>query len=569
MEYDITLKELGVEHGEWKHQYQYQGFLLFRDAINSGKPYVLQMPTGTGKTAIATAGAHYNKVTYVANRHGLLDQAGEAYGFEVLKGRHTYPCMLPEKVAQFKTRFGREPLASDCHLSNMSECTAACPYVMARNRASHAQKAAITYTMAALSPTFINRGGILVCDEAHNMVEDLMDFAMFEIDTAQLTAHDLPMPPFIEGVGEYNHTKRVFTGAIMNPLQGIKIARWGADCVGILSTVLEANKDSLAMNLQSANRLLRTFERLIANLPATRWFLETGISIIKRFNRHTKQYEDRVGIRLRALSAKTIASRLWENKSASMFMSATIGNHAALMAELGLSDSDYEFASLPHPVPVEARLTNNLNLPRMTHKNLTATPDLYRQQASEIANRFINELPPWYRGAIFASSNYKISKLKEYLPKYLRHHTLWEPPAFAPIGERIQAFMNDPRDGLVWVETIQGAGTGLDGQWDKLMYTITASVNSFNPTDKFVQARRASSSAYMWNRVYSEVEQSQGRRARGEHFDRMPPELMAKFAPENFTNDGYLISHGALADGSTMTNLAQKSYSEAFKESIR
>jgi Rad3-related DNA helicase len=204
--------------------------------------------------------------------------------------------------------------------------------------------------------------------------------------------------------------------------------------------------------------------------------------------------------------------------------------------------------SFDHPIPWEFRPVYDLQVPKMTKRNIDSNPGLFVLQARAIAE-FIKAHPESWRGIVLTSSNFKVKTLRGILSSMLNGR-VFEPPRGASLAERVETFCEDPRDSIIAVDTIQGWGSGLDLQGDLARIAVVAGVPFQNPTDPFVKARQqAGGDAYLRWQSYMSVTQATGRVARGEKDE----------------HGDWLLNVAAVADGSAMTSRARQVYPDWFE----
>ena len=191
-------------------------------------------------------------------------------------------------------------------------------------------------------------------------------------------------------------------------------------------------------------------------------------------------------------------------------------------------------------------------MPKMTKANIDHTPSLYKDQAKRIIE-FIESFPSDWRGIVLTSSNYKIEQLRRFLEDELVGRIFY-PADNAGLGERIQSFLDDPRPGIISVDTIQGWGSGISLDGDLARFSIVAGVPFSNPSDRFESLRMSTDAGrrYGWWKPYSDVAQATGRVTRGEKDE----------------NGDYVLNVAALADGSATSNLAKSQYPAWMKQAI-
>lgn len=532
-------QEVGLPHPEWRDA-QGDAFMGLRSSYHSGgrRFHFAQIPTGGGKTGIAAALGSVAPVTYVAATLGLLDQAEREYGFDPIKGRQEYECAHPKRLADWGRRYGEVPTARDCPMDKMSECPHAgdCEYMIQKYRALASKRAACTYRYLALSNLMRRREGILVLDECHETVKEIIALASFTVTNWTVEKWGLPRVPWRQRIGPRGR------GDLLDPVARGTFNKWADDAMSVLK-----RHDPETMEGIKAKRLRDRIRMQVERMQGTEWFIEAGPATITRY---IKGKRIRVpGIILRPLSAKPVASKLWGNKEMVLLMSATIGKDPrALAGELGIGDKEWVFHDYPHPIPPGVRPVYDLGMGRLTKKNLDANPGLLTAQAFKIAE-FVQSMPPHWRGVVLTSSYKRIDVLRGVLRARLPGR-VFEPPE-GGVSQRIAAFIEDPRQGLVAVDTIQGWGHGLDLRGDLARFIVVAATHFENPSDPFVRARRKldGGEKYYWWKAYAGIPQACGRASRGEVKD-----------------DGtFLLNVAALADGTCSSPRAKRHYPSWFR----
>ena len=516
---------LGVNHDSWRPN-QYETYKTVHDLNSNGGGFIFaECRTESGKSSIATALGFDNPVLVVAHTIALLEQYESNYNFDIIKGRQEYPCVLPKKVNIWQRKHSLTPTAADCHFDPMHECPVAisCPYLIAKSIATNSQKAACTYRYVGVSRIMQDRQGILVMDEAHDAVEELIKLNEFVVTNKMIRR--LKMPPFpLFKFGENNR------GAIMSDAIITTTQAW------LRLGLKESDVDEYSRDVKTIQRLGRFWERLNEN----KWFLQIE--------------KDRV--LFRALDAKSVAQQVFRAKSTVLLMSATIGDPKPLAKSLGIEE--YETISTPHPIAKKYRRVHDLKMPSLSARNLKEHPEYYRQQAQAIWD-WISKFPPSWRGLIVTTSFKKIKELKRHLGKINSKTMIKRRFIVQENGERpkemVQRFLNDRQNGDIAIGTIQGWGTGLDLQGQIARWIVIAGVPHQSPTDAYAKARRAIEGGIKYQLwvTYNAVPQAAGRVSRGALDEYGQP----------FKN------FAALADGSAMTKTAQKYYPVWFKDAIK
>jgi Rad3-related DNA helicase len=392
---------------------------------------------------------------------------------------------------------------------------------------------ACTYKYLMLSRRARERQGVVVLDECHETVDQILSFAEFSFDDWLRDYWDLPPFPF----KTYGPKGK---GDILSPQAEIKVRHWLEKSAGILASCIDDTEEGC--------RARKIYDRIILSLEKlslTDWFLDCGHGIISR-QKKGRWYKI-PGMKLRALDASPVAPLLWKNKQTALLMSATIGRDTtALATELGIGEHDYH--TYNHPVPMNARPVFDLGLPRMTKRNIDSNPGLLTMQAAQIVS-FIKSLPKDWRGVVLTSSYARIKVLRSFMQANLGDR-LFVPSGKGPAG-RIQSFVQSPRENIVAVDTVQGWGHGINLEWNLARFVVVAGVPFGNPYDPFVAARkkRSNGDRYYWWSAYNSIPQVCGRAQRGERFD----------------NGDYLVSVAAIADGSALSPKARKHFPHWFK----
>ncbi len=367
--------DLGINHPSWRPN-QYETYKTVHDLNSNGGGFIFaECPTGSGKSSIAAALGYDKNVLVVVHTLALLSQYRDNYDFSIIKGRQEYPCILSEKVNTWQSKFSLTPTAADCHFDPMHKCpvAVACPYIVAKDIATNSQKSACTYRYVGVSRPMQDRTGILVMDEAHDAVEELIKLNEFVITFK--TIRRLRMPPF--PLWEFGKDNR---GAVMSDTTIATAQTW------LRLALKKVKLDEYSKDVKTILRLGRFYKRLDEN----KWFLQI----------------EKDKILFRALDAKSVAKEVFRSKSTVLLMSATIGDPKPLAKSLGIEE--YETISTPHPIAKKYRRVHDLKMPSLSARNLKEHPEYYRQQAETIWN-WISKFPPSWRGLIVTTSFEEVS----------------------------------------------------------------------------------------------------------------------------------------------------------------
>jgi Rad3-related DNA helicase len=498
---------------------------------------MLEAPTGTGKSAIATAVGHHVPVTVVAGTLALLDQYRDNYGFAVIKGKQEYLCSNTEYIKKWgREGFRGMPTAADCPFGRMTDCpfVGECRYVAAKTVGKRSRKLALTYSYATRAPWIVEREGVLVLDEAHESVEWMLASGEDALTKRSMRDTGVPWPPPIDAK---------FDGPIYGE-QLDKLANWVTKAVLNLEADLEDIPDTDTDEMTARGRMLKTYGRL----SRLKWRLNT----MPYHVRIEDNRENELEINFMPLKAQSEMFRLSKDRRLVLLMSATIGDPRPLALELGVQTA--ETAVLGHPVPKEFRPIVDLGFDkRVTWANIQAEPGLLERQAHVIAE-WVSMQDMRNRGLVLAPSRAKIQALEDVmfreLPQYRR---LISQGRTRSISDVVREFTQDKRPGDVAIMTIQGAGTGLDLRGDLARFVVVAGADYSNPSDTYVASRKAMGCGdYYWWRSYLGVVQAAGRVSRGEKDE----------------NGGWLKNWAVVADPGLLTPKARAWYPPWFNEAI-
>ncbi len=535
---------LGIMHGSWR-PHQYEAIQDLENIFSQKRIAILEAPTGTGKTAIATALARngkFSQTTVVVQNLGLLEQYRD-YGFAILKGKQAYECIDPKRIAEWKAKTGEMPTAADCPYSEMFQCPYGkkCPYMVARDRAISSPLMACTYKYAALSEKVQSRKGLFVMDEIHNAVSELLSIGSFSLTDTVRRENKLPNfphPDYGNGEGDL-----VNDDSLQEIMEWILESRTRLGVVNLFEEISPAGVEK--------KKLLESFDSLIELLSVCRGEVFYKCSKPKYALRYGRPRE--YVAEFKTISPSYLYHKMTKNKDKVLMMSATIGSPSALIAgEMKINKNDYSYVKFQHPVPADRRPIYDISKFAMSHSALVKRPYLYDEQAKIIAQWIKEYTHPSWRGIVLTTSYKKIDKLREGLEKYLGKEMIYQSSTVS-LQDRINEFINDDTPGIVHVDTIQGWGTGVDLHGDIARYCVVAGVPFKNPSDAFERIRMNTSAgkAYSIAYAFNAVVQATGRVTRGEKIDGK-----------------YMINKSALADKMATSPYALKHYSEWYKDAI-
>lgn len=386
---------------------------------NGSMTKILQGPTGSGKTGIATALQKTGRICSLCESKALQrTNYEESYSFHVLMGRGNYPCSHPDQDA--------DATAADClHIGQMHNCdyASSCEYLQLKEEAMSANAVSLNYPYW-LTSRWPRRSTWewVILDEAHRLSEIVLDWAGCTISERE--RKDWNLPPFPRIIRSRGSVVKVF-----DPLP-IAI-KWIASSVSVLSG--QEKRLRKQANLSSSSKKLhRKCERLLKKLEATQsaieisntgWFIRSGIQ--------TNGYPPKFNCR--PLSARNHFDSYFPDSYRMLGMSATIGGTPDPFArELGITSFDW--LDIPDQYPPDQRPIYDLGAPGLGRK---ATPKDHAEQARLIAAA-IRECPPDWCGVIHVVSKYQAQRLAQNLARYGLDDRIWVTPEGSGTDEMME-----------------------------------------------------------------------------------------------------------------------------------
>jgi len=332
--------------------------LAAKIAASSKYGYLLDSPTGTGKSLIAAAAQRLLKknTIYLCTTKQLQDQILRDFPYaETLKGRSNYVCLKYPKL------FPRIS-AEDCTHSEAHECDrrGSCPYILAKLRAIRAPLAVLNTSYFLSEANYIGMfsgADFLVVDELDALEAQLMGFIQLSVTKRQLDRLDVAPPKFKTKFEAWIEWANEILKQLTPELDRLialteKSGDWGGIDFGMLK-----RKSAIA--------------RLVSKL---RFFVrEVDKTWVPFFGREEWIFKP-------VWVSKYSNMVLWKHAKKVLGMSATILDPRQLSSNIGLiygTERAYEYKALPSPFPKENRPVFYEPCANVTNKNMeTALPRL-------------------------------------------------------------------------------------------------------------------------------------------------------------------------------------------------
>ena len=377
---------------------------------------------------------------------------------------------------------------------------------------------------------------LLICDEAHQLSEIVLDHAGVEITPYTKEQWDLPSFPIIFG----GRRSVSVNGSVRNGSEERAI-KWLSDCASHLRPIhatlqFEAQHDSDSRKRSTrCERLLKKIEttiNAIRNEPDD-WFIRSG----------PKAINGEFGFIARPLTARHHFGEYFLGEWRTLLMSATIGNMESFAKELGISD--YNSHIVPPIFPKERQPVYALDVPRIGHKS---TESDKQKQASEIA-RMIKRCNPSWPGIIHTNSYSHARDIAYRLSRVGLQDRVWMPTS--------KGTENQVREWQMRRRKVKGSillsptfHEGYDGTEERI--NICAKIPyPFLGSEYEKERQRYDGKWFLW-RAASGAQQQMGRVRRGRE--------------EDYDTKDEMRTMNAFADGSW--NYVKKYFSPYFAECI-
>lgn len=475
-------QDYGLDHNAWRpHQRE---TLDWGRTIARGGVGVLEAPTGSGKTALPAAiSARATVISLVQHKHLQQVNYGEKYGFDVLYGKSNYDCVHPANL----DIAGNIQSAEACiHESNMLKCPYAseCPYVIARERAKESSHASLNYPYWFTARWLrTHTFSYLVCDEAHNLSEQVLEFTGCTVNEFIRAKYGLPSFPQAYRVQD--------------------VSEWFEDAIARLNTA--------HYKYRGYPKEQEKIKRLGAKLDATVCAMDVNAS--DWYVRSGQTLNTNPQLVARPLTARYHFAHYFLSPHYRLIaMSATIGDMPTFTKELGISE--YESRRVPSVWDASVRPVIIPNdIPRMGY---TSTSAEKTAQALRIA-REVKKYPSDWSGVVHVSSKQGAKDLAVLLSRFGLSERIWVPTE-GRSTEQVAADWTLRKQKVIGSLAVAWAWQeGVDLTEERIC--IVAKVQFPSLGDDYEKARMGYDGQFYLQRTAWKVEQSLGRTRRGEASD--------------------------------------------------
>lgn len=455
----------------------------YQKLVESKRKYIItEAPTGSGKSAYAAqAGNDSYRTMALVRTKSLQEQYSRSYDFKVVKGKGSYACL-----------HNFVPTCDMCQLDDKeakNECLLTCPYPDAVHSMLRSNLASLNYSkyLTEIRPKGLVEQydtNLLFLDEAHQLSDIVIDWSGCTI----------PWNDYLKGFIEPDEIVPELPQAI-----GVGMA---VDWLGSLAVSLENNEPYRPRKnpTQEQVKAWRRWDSLKRKVDNTLELVDQGTDL------WYAQSDENVGFKLKPLTARFHFKDLFSAPKVVM-MSATIGNHSAFLAELGIRE-DYESIIVPNVWPGPMRPILDLDVPPITAKSSEA--DL--QEHARVIGQTINDCPGDWNGLVHVPSKKMAWDLGNRLKRLTKR------PVWIPQGE-----MGTEQAISQWLEFEQRRKGAVACTWQfmegvdlpNLNINITARVPYPDFGDRFERLRFDFDPRAAQVRVANTLQQQQGRNRRG------------------------------------------------------
>lgn len=469
--------------GETPRPQQIEGLNAIQQAFENGKKYVIaRLPTGSGKSHIATAIARSSRSidqkrkelleTYEAFRkdksgnwiyepvfkdsesfgsyiltitRSLQDQYTDLFPGQIAaKGQNNYQCDIDKNLTiDFAPCVFTPELKQECFKADR------CPYYKARKNAIASQDPILNYRVFFNLPSFLRRRQYIICDEAREMERELVGQYSITINYAQLLAEEVAFKKVISDDSEeaYLWLQDIF----------LQLKTQTADLKHKLSlmnnkgSVLEGILFKTAQRLGKLNNLYNSVWDVVENWHECEYLVES---------------KDSKSVTFVPFNIKPIAQRIFSEAEHVVLTSATISDPEEYAKSLGIGKNEYAVVDIassfdPSKSPIYCSTKYSLSF-KTLEANLPKVTDMIAK---------ICEMHSGQKGLIHTHTN----QITEYVRKKLGKNKRF---LFREVGVSNQDIIEEHRsrinDDTVLVSPSLDTGVSLDDDLGRFQIIVKA-----------------------------------------------------------------------------------------------
>lgn len=347
----------------------------FVETTNKERKFtILEMPTGSGKSAISMTLAQWSHSAYILTIQKILQiqmmRDFESNGLIEMKGGSNYKC-------------GKYPVHCDqgaklAKAMNNGSCDCICPYKTAKEQFLHSPFGITNFsyflTMMTYQEGLLPNRKLLIIDEAHNTEAALINHSNIEVTRADLGELQISFPNPPLGPFELDRTKEWLTKVVF--------------------PACSDRRKGLRMAIEDARRDPRGEKRMITLLQEESSLDSFQSKLSMFFDSESKMWfvghSDKIEIK--PLRGDLFANDLLFKKADHViFLSATILDPRTFVRNLGISPKQCGYLGVPSEFPKENRRIIFTPAGSMSFKNYDATLPKLLNKIERILAKHSNE----------------------------------------------------------------------------------------------------------------------------------------------------------------------------------
>jgi len=551
MPINLTPQEIELP-AKFKHWRGEQEDVIEKIVASDKKLYLLDAPTGSGKSVIGVASSYIwrtnwlttrrlmgedinvpvidlrnedgelpKRVIYVTRTKQLQEQLlADFPNSRTIKGRANFPCLLaPQKFPDLT--------ADDCpHQGKDTRCAykPMCPYLVAKQAAVKAEIAVLNesyYLAEANGPGQFSKADFVILDEVDSIENSLMGHISMNITQSILKEFDL-MPPadwedWKSWVKWWNQSmsSREKTVARIESQTELFPDKWTD--VEIRTNRRLRRLDNFNKNLQQF--MVETLTQLMAGSGVSKFSPDDALKITisgKETPFVVAARTDKSGtvtaFELKPVTVRNFAhGRLWRHAERFLGMSGTILSPVVLARELGLQEDDYDYRQIPSPFALKNRLVYFWPVANMRRQNIEAGIALPNLLAA--VQKILDKYPK-EKGLIHTVS-YQVASALRHDQVDLKNSSRIITHTAQDRAEMLEEFKNSKQP-LVMLSPSFDRGVDLPG--DQCRFIIVCKVPYLDLSDKQIAARLKAPGGDQWYvfKALQTIMQMSGRGVRNE-----------------------------------------------------
>jgi ATP-dependent DNA helicase DinG len=308
------------------------------EIINSKKKvFMLDAPTGTGKTIIGmSAASRIPRAIYLCTTKMLQHQIEKDFhNIPILKGRSNYPCLFNDKVE----RLFPEITADDCpkkiekhrESDEGAGCQGKCPYILAKKRALSSPISVLNTAYFMSEANFVGSFSdmdFVIIDEADELEDQLMKFVEIVITQKMLDRLQLSPPRYKTKFESWKEWAKDALPRVVNAM------------VELERTVEDPIIDRVTM-------------RIVSSLKSLIWKMHMFIEVV---DIHWVYIEQEEKWTFKPIWVSMFGKKyIFDHGKKFLLMSATILSPIRLAQNLGIDRGEWAYKAIPSQFPIKNR----------------------------------------------------------------------------------------------------------------------------------------------------------------------------------------------------------------------